>query len=82
MLQTVHLQPLTLSGVALRLQLSYSDTEQTVRRLVQSGRVQYGDYQHNTGGRPARLLCLTPSTTASWADRTLAALANWPRARA
>jgi len=55
-LRTVSSGPTTVSALAASLQLSYSDAEQTVRRLVQGGHVHYGELIRNTGGRPARLV--------------------------
>lgn len=60
-LQTVSMQPMPLASLAERLQLSYADTQWTVKRLAQRGLVEYGERQRNTGGRPARLV--QPSAT-------------------
>jgi predicted ArsR family transcriptional regulator len=55
-IQTVAVQPMPLRELAARLRLSYTDAQWTVERLARRGLVQYGELQHNTGGRPARLV--------------------------
>jgi predicted ArsR family transcriptional regulator len=55
-LRQVEQQPVTLATLARELQLSYGDTQRTVHRLVTAGRVEYGEPQRNTGGRPARVV--------------------------
>lgn len=73
-LNVVRTQPMTLAALSQQLQLSYGDAQRTVHRLAATGRVTYGEFQYNTGGRPARLLQVSTGDAPSMGMDALATL--------